>query len=93
MAEIIWSDLAVEDLRSIYEFIAADSVFYASRQTERLIARTEQLQAFPASGRIVPEFDNPDLRELIEGNYRFIYKLGSEMVYIVRVHHASRMIG
>ena len=93
MAEIIWSDLAVEDLRSIYEFIAADSVFYASRQVERLIARTEQLQAFPASGRVVPEFDNPDLRELIEGNYRIIYKLGSEMVYIVRVHHASRMIG
>jgi plasmid stabilization system protein ParE len=65
MAEIIWSDLAVEDLRSIYDFIAVDSVFYASRQVERLIARTEQLQAFPASGRIVPEFDNPDLRELI----------------------------
>jgi plasmid stabilization system protein ParE len=75
MVQISWSDLAVDDLRSIYDFIANDSAFYAERQIARFIERTEQLMAFPESGRVVPEFNDKNLRELIEGNYRIIYSL------------------
>lgn len=47
MVAIIWSELAIADLRNIYEFIATDSAFYASRQIDRLIERTDQLIEFP----------------------------------------------
>lgn len=92
MVQISWSDLAVEDLRSIYDYIAKDSAFYAERQIARFIERTEQLIAFPESGRVVPEFNDESLRELIEGNYRIIYSLGKGEVWIIRIHHAARKI-
>lgn len=92
MVRIIWSDLALDDLRSIFEFISIDSVFYAGRQIHRLIERTDQLMEFPHSGRIVPEFNNESLRELIEGNYRIVYSTSNGQVEIVRVHHAAKQI-
>ncbi len=92
MVQISWSDLAVEDLRSIHDFIAKDSAFYAKRQIARFIERTEQLMEFPESGRVVPEFNDESLRELIEGNYRIVYSLGKGEVRIVRIHHAARKI-
>jgi plasmid stabilization system protein ParE len=75
MVQISWSDLAVEDLRSINDFIANDSAFYAERQVARFIERTEQLMAFPESGRVVMEFNDESLWKWIEGNYRIIYSL------------------
>ena len=72
MAKVIWSELALDDLKNIYEYISNDSIYYAGRQIERIIERVEQLQNFPESGRIVPEFNKEILRELIEGNYRIV---------------------
>jgi toxin ParE1/3/4 len=46
---------------------------------------------FPGSGRVVPEFNNKQLRELIEGNYRIVYRFESnELIEIARIHHSAR---
>ncbi len=92
MVKIIWTDLAIEDLRSIHEFIAKDSKRYADRYIEKLITRVDQLENFPKSGRIVPEFNSSTIRELIEGNYRVVYKVTANQVAILRVHHAARQL-
>jgi toxin ParE1/3/4 len=92
MVKIVWTDLAIEDLRSIHEFISKDSKRYADRYVEKLISRVDQLENFPKSGRIVPEFDQSTIRELIEGNYRIVYKVTSSQVAILRVHHAARQL-
>ncbi len=93
MAKIIWTELALDDLKAIWEFISRDSKHYAGKQIEKIIERTEQLEIFPASGRIVPEFNNELIRELIEGNYRIIYKIEAEdLVGIARVHHSARLL-
>lgn len=92
MVKITWTDLAIEDLRSIHEFIARDSRRYADRYIEILIERVDQLENFPRSGRVVPEFGSPSIRELIEGNYRIVYKVSASQVAILRVHHASRQL-
>jgi plasmid stabilization system protein ParE len=60
----------LKDLKAINDFISLDSKFYAARFINRLIQRVDQLVLFPDSGRIVPEKNNPEIRELIEGNYR-----------------------
>ncbi|MCE2734496.1 MAG: type II toxin-antitoxin system RelE/ParE family toxin [Cyclobacteriaceae bacterium] len=57
MVKIVWTDFAVEDLKSIHEYISKDSKFYADRFIEKLMERVEQLEHQPKSGRIVPEFD------------------------------------
>ena len=92
MVRIIWTEFALEDLQSIHEYISKDSKRYADRYVDKLIDRVNQLENFPKSGRVVPEFDSESIRELIEGNYRIIYKISSDQVAIVRVHHSSMLL-
>lgn len=91
MAEIIWTKKAEKDLISIHEFISKDSVFYANRFAGKIVLLVEVLEKFPTSGRIVPEKEDPKIRELIEGNNRIFYKWdGGTKIFILRVHHSAR---
>lgn len=92
MVVIIWTEFAIEDIRSIHDYISKDSKRYADRFVEKLLERVDHLESFPKSGRIVPEFNSVSIRELIEGNYRIIYKISSNQIAIVRVHHAARQL-
>ena len=92
MVEIVWTEVAIDDLRSIHDYVSKDSAIYAERLIEKLIARVEQLNQFPNAGRVVPEFDSPVIRELIEGNYRIIYQINSQVVFIIRIHHSARLL-
>lgn len=65
MAEVRWTDQAIEDVESIRDFIARDSPRYALLVAERLVGAVERLESFPRSGRIVPEFKDDRLREVI----------------------------
>ncbi len=62
MVEVIWTDITIDDLKSIHEFISKDSKRYADRFTEKIIAKVSQLENFPKSGRVVPEFDSELIR-------------------------------
>ena len=92
MVKVIWTEFAIEDVRLIHHYIAKDSKKYADRFVDKIIARVDQLENFPRSGRIVPEFNSEIIRELIEGNYRIIYKIDPDYIAIVRVHHAARQL-
>ena len=92
MVKLIWTEIAIEDLRLIHEYISKDSKLYADRFIEKIINRVDQLEHFPKSGRVVPEFDSSDIREIIEGNYRIIYKVTSSQVAIIRIHHSARQL-
>lgn len=93
MAEIRWTDLALSDIENIAEFIAKDSETYARIQVERFFEETEILVSFPLSGRIVPELKDKNIREIVFGSYRIIYRIFSkEYVDIITIHHSSRLI-
>ena len=92
MVKVVWTEIAVDDLRSIHSFISKDSKKYADRFIDKLIARTDQLEKNPNSGRVVPEFNVETVRELIEGNYRIIYKVDQDFIAIVRIHHSARQL-
>ena len=64
MEQIKWTTKSLKDLKAINDFISLDSKFYAARFINRLIQRVDQLVLFPDSGRIVPEKNNPEIREL-----------------------------
>jgi toxin ParE1/3/4 len=82
---VIWSELAKVDLKHIYDFIAQDSCYYASEVAERLVDLTVSLQSFPKQGRVVPELDNSEIRELHLYSYRIIYQTSSENIYIIAI--------
>jgi addiction module RelE/StbE family toxin len=92
MAQINWTKKSIKDLRAINDYISLDSTFYASRFISKLITRVEQLIEFPESGRMVPEKNINEIRELIEGNYRIFYRLQRDKVTILRIHNAARRI-
>lgn len=91
MVQINWTFQAVNDLKNIAEYISYDSVKYARLQIFRIRQRTSILTSQIYSGKIVSEIEENTIRELIEGNYRIIYKIVSEeRIDILTVHHTSR---
>ncbi|MGH7571519.1 MAG: type II toxin-antitoxin system RelE/ParE family toxin [Gemmatimonadota bacterium] len=65
MSRVIWSPQTIRDIESIRDFIALDSVVYAGLVAQRIVRAVERLESFPESGRIVPELQRPDVREVI----------------------------
>ncbi|MEM9541916.1 MAG: type II toxin-antitoxin system RelE/ParE family toxin [Cyanobacteria bacterium P01_E01_bin.42] len=90
--KVVWTDTAIENLEAIHAYIARHSPQYALGIVDRLTKRTQQLANFPRSGRIVPEFDNEQIREIIENPYRIIYWVRSEQIEILAIVHGSRKI-
>jgi toxin ParE1/3/4 len=90
--KIIWSPYAALCLEEICTFIGRDSERYAALFSQRIIAAIEQTSEFPETGRIVPEYNNPALREKILGNYRIVYRLKENAIEIVVIVHGSRLL-
>ena len=86
-----WSDPALADLDSIYEFIARDAPNYASCFVEQLLNAVSRLEIFPYSGRTVPEANSIDIREVIFQGYRIMYWIiDDQRIDIIAVIHGSR---
>jgi toxin ParE1/3/4 len=86
-----WTDQAVQDLQSIREFIERDSPRYGRLVAERLYDATSRIEAFPMSGRRVPELGREDIRELIVGDYRIVYRLAGELAVLLTVYRSSML--
>jgi len=89
---IRWSPQALRDVESIRDYIAQDSPRYAELLVARIIASVDRLQAFPDSGRIVPERGDPEIREVIVRPYRVVYRRRANEVEIATVFRASRLL-
>jgi plasmid stabilization system protein ParE len=64
---------------------------YADFVVHRLVAAVERLEAFPQSGRVVPERNDEAIREVIVRPYRIVYRLRPGLAEIVTVFRASRL--
>jgi toxin ParE1/3/4 len=74
-AQVIWSDEALNDLETIYDFLAEKSQPAAQRITESIMGRAKQLETFPESGpkQETIKASVKEYRYLVEGNYKIIY--------------------
>lgn len=91
MREVLWTQQAQADLAAIRTFIGQDSPPYASVVVSGLIAATDRLIPFPESGRTVPEFEDPLVREVVHRPYRIVYRLvGHDEIHVLTVHHSSK---
>jgi len=87
---VVWTKAADNNLQTIYDYIAQTSADYARRMIQKITAHSGQIAAFPLSGRIVPEFEFGQLREVFERPYRIIYRIRPDRVDIITVVHMSR---
>lgn len=92
MARIDWTPQSLQDMISICTFISEDVPRYAQLFAQRVFDSVERLSSFPLSGRVVPEVGQQDIREIILGNYRIIYRVLKEKVQILTVYHSARLL-
>ncbi len=90
--KIIWTDDGIKSFEDIIQYITNDSTYYASELAKKILSSIEKLPEFPYMGRIVPEYNNPDIREIIYHNYRIVYKISANAVYLLLVIHGSRQL-
>ena len=91
MVQIEWLYEAKTDLKEIYDYISSDNKRYAKFQIQKIKKKTEILKFHPKSGKVVVEIGKNDIREIIEGNYRIIYRLVNDSkIDILLVHHGAR---
>ena len=90
--KVIWSPTAIADLEAIAEYIAQDRPQAAWRLLQRFRLRTRRLAQHPRLGRVVPEWEAEDIRELIEAGHRIIYKILPRRIEIVTVLDGRRCL-
>ncbi len=90
MAEIIWTEPALSDLNDIAEYIALENLAAAKQLVHTVFDKVERLVAFPESGRIPPEHEHLDYREVVVNPCRIFYKQDGDKVYILFIMRTER---
>ena len=90
MAQVRWSTVARRQFQAIVRYVADDSLSAATALAAQFRAASIRVVSFPRLGRMVPEFQQPAIREVIVGQYRLIYRVDGETVVILTVIHGSR---
>lgn len=89
---VIWTPEAQAHLEGIYQYVKRDAPFYAQGVIDKLTRRSQQLVDHPQSGRVVPDYDDRNLRELIVFPYRLIYRVMTDRIYVIVVLHGARQL-
>lgn len=89
---VLWTKSAAAQLDAIHHYVAQTSPEYARRVVDNLTRRSIQIASFPFSGRMVPEFELNEVRELIEGSYRLIYFINEDKdaIEVLALVHSAR---
>lgn len=93
MAEIRWSNRALQDLDAIGAYIERSSPQYARSLVARLYKAGGVLEEFPLLGRVVPEVQSEHIREIIRDGYRIVYVLNQNQIDILAVLHGRQDLG
>jgi toxin ParE1/3/4 len=91
MADLVWTEDAVSDLRKIVQFVRQRSPERARALAAQLTQAPEHLRHSPRMGRVIPEYGQESFRELVSVHpYRIIYVLRDDTCHIAHIIHGSR---
>jgi toxin ParE1/3/4 len=84
---------AADEFEAAVAYVAQDAPVAAKRLAQRIAAKVRSLRKFPDSGGFIPEDAERRYRQLLEGNYRIIYRREGETVIIASIYHGARLLG
>ena len=87
---VTWTESAWADLEAAAEYIEKDSPRYAAAFVREMRDASRSLANLSERGRIVPEFDDSIIRELLVRSYRMIYRVGDDRVVVLGLIHGAR---
>ncbi|MFP4444908.1 MAG: type II toxin-antitoxin system RelE/ParE family toxin [Desulfosudaceae bacterium] len=90
--KIVWSPLSVERASEIVDYISQDKPLAAENWINTVFTKVDQFKANPEMGRIVPEINERQFRELIYGNHRIIYHIGTKQISILTIRHGKQIL-
>ena len=90
MAQIIWTEPALDNLNDIAEYIAVSNIYAAKQLVENVFNKIQRLEQFPDSGKIPEEIDTLNYREVVVNPCRIFYKVEDDSVYILHVLRHER---
>jgi toxin ParE1/3/4 len=88
--EIVWTEVAARGLEQAAEYIGNDSPTYAATLVAGADQAAQSLRAFPERGKPVPEYRAQQVRQLLIGSYRLIYRVDPRTIQIVAFVHGAR---
>lgn len=92
MAEVIWTESALQELEAIAEYVALDNLAAARRLVAEVLDKTDRLEHFPQSGRLPPEFSGVLYREVVVPPCRVFYREDGSRVLIIHVMREERQL-
>ena len=87
-----WTQRAAKDLIAIGDYIASDDPGAARRFVERLRRRARDAARTPLAGRQVPELRRDDVREVLLGSYRIVYRVARGGIEVLTVFEGHRLL-
>src|SRR5688500_1209917 len=87
-----FSPQALRDLEAIALYVAQDDPLAAERWVDKLVDRAERAAAAPRAGRIVPEWGDPDIREVFLRTYRIVYRVEENRILVLTVFEGHRQL-
>jgi plasmid stabilization system protein ParE len=89
--EIVWSSTAKNQLFEIADVIAADKPRAAEKWMQTVLKKLENASKMPLAFRKVPELDAENIREVIVGAYRVVFRLSSNRIEVLSVFHGHSL--
>jgi toxin ParE1/3/4 len=87
-----WSERSVNDLIDIQGYIAQDNPQTAKKWVAKLRQRARNAADAALAGRIVPEFNQNDIREVFLGNYRIVYRIRDDGILVLTVFEGHQLL-
>lgn len=92
MARIVWSKRGLNDFYEHLSFIEKASLENAKQVAKIIMGKIDMLEDFPKMGRIVPEFAQEEIRELIVYQYRVVYRIKNlDTVEVISIYHSKQL--
>jgi len=92
MAQIVWTEPALNDLDAIADYIALENPTAAAELVRRVFAHVEQLEAHPESGSKPPELGRSRYRQIVEPPCRVFYRFDGEKVFVLYVMRTEQLL-
>ncbi len=87
---VVWTPIALDRAEEAARYIAIDRPSAAAKWIDGLFLAVGELRKFPERGRMVPEIGSPEVREILYGSHRVVYRLGKKRLHVLTVRHQRR---
>jgi len=91
MKKVRWSQEAVERLKEQGQYVAFHNPKAAKALLRRLRKRVQELKEFPLMGRVVPELEREDIREVVEKRHRIVYQITEDYIEILTIFETRQL--